>query len=806
MKKNDTPKGENIKLDWEDVHNEAWELKKKGKLQKAKEGYYKAIEIHPNHKSYHNLGGVYAALGDREKAIFYFDKSLAINPKYALAHNNKAFSLYVLKQYDLALKSINKAIKFDKKGGITHATKAEILFAMNDEKGFYEAFETCIHLGVDPNILDPAIKKKYGKTKQYKIITGELKKEEINSSVLKEICEKIESWDATKIKEAIAILKSNTKYQKIIQDRYEQIYKTLDGKTVRSLAGFPKKWSKLTNIKKCNILTYWSTSTTFPIPSLDLSGTVRVDRWRDSHYNGQIEKFPKNLKDIKGIKIVHLWHQQLEEVPDFVYEMKDLETLDMRDNNLENVSDKLLNLKKIKVLNFEYNYGLKKLPNIGQLKNLEELYLKYTDIDALSDDFFKLKNLKKIDTTSSDLDKDTAIIKRIMTTFPNVELTSSAKEAVLLEDNQDPDEYKGKEKIRFREFNINYLPKNLFHADIVKELEIRCSNLKELPDTFDQLQTLEILKLNVGDVSILPNSITKLKNLKELHIEGWEIKTLPENLDTLTALEKLSLKCNNLENIPSSIFAITSLTRLEIEKSNTIHIPTEIKGLVNLKTLHLKDIFQLTIDASIQELVNLEEVAIEIRNADHFKNLYQFPKTLKKLTFKYNKFGRDKPGYEVSLGKLLNQLSTLQRLDVTGVSIISESNIAENTGLKELFIDGEMRIFPKGFGNLKALTSLTLFNSQLETLDTSLYNCTNLAYCRCTDIKFTTIPTGIAKMKNLIWFGFESNMIESLPEDIFELQQLERLILGESPLYKDKAFKAKIKRKIKGLKVNKSWY
>ncbi|MGH1388363.1 tetratricopeptide repeat protein [Kordia sp.] len=164
---------DNEKIDYRIIHNEAWELRKRGKFQEAKEGYYKAIEIHPNHQSYHNLGETYADIGDREKAIFYFDKSLEMNPEYALAYNNKAFSLYVLKRYDLALESINKALAYKSQDGIYNATKAEILFAMGDKEGFYKAFETSVHLGVDPTILDPAIEKKYGKEKRYRLITGE---------------------------------------------------------------------------------------------------------------------------------------------------------------------------------------------------------------------------------------------------------------------------------------------------------------------------------------------------------------------------------------------------------------------------------------------------------------------------------------------------------------------------------------------------------------------------------------------------------------------------------------------------------
>ncbi|WP_420574616.1 leucine-rich repeat domain-containing protein [Kordia sp.] len=798
----------NEKPDWRDVHNEAWELKKRGKFKKAIETYFKAIEIHPNHTSYHNLGETYAAMGDREKAIFYFDKSLELHPEYALAYNNKAFSLYVLRKYDLALESINKALQYKKKDAIIHATKAEILFALKEKEEFYKSFETAVYLGVDPTILDSNIKRKYGKEKRYKIIVGDFEEVEINSPILKEICNKIETWDAVQIKEAISLLKTNKEFSRTIEDRYGQIYKNLGGKTLRSLADFSTKWEKLNNTKKCNILTYWPISTPFPTANLDLSGEKRVDRWRDSHYTKQIENFPPNLTKIKGIREVYLKHQQLKEVPDFVYEMKDLEVLDMRDNEFRGVESKLLELKKLKSINLNYNYSLKRIPNLGELKNLEELFLQYTKIDFLLDEFFMLKNLKKLDVSNSTLDKKTAIIQRIITSFPDLELESHAKKAILAEGFTDPDKYKGQEKIRYREFYINYLPENLFLADVVKELEIDCHHLKELPNTFDKLPTLEILKINIGsDISSLPSSITELKSLKELHIEGWKITTLPENLGSLIKLEKLHLKCNNLEHIPNAVYNMQSLTELEINGSRTVHILSAITGLQNLKTLKLKDIFELSIDPAIKELSNLEKVNINIRNIEHFKGFYSFPNTLKEFTFRYIKRRTAEPSFEVSFGKFLNQLPNIEKLELRGVSIHADAHdIIENKTLRELFIDGGIKILPKGFGNLKMLRNITIFNSKMETLAPSFYECSNLQYSRINDALFTSIPEGISKLQKLVSFGFETSPITSLPEDIYELQQLERLVLGESPLFKDKSFKAKIKRKIKGLKVDKSWY
>lgn len=66
-------------------------------------------------------------LGNDEKAVEYLSKLIALNPKQALAYNNRAWSFAALQKYDLALNDCNKALSLNNRLGTAYDTKAVVL-------------------------------------------------------------------------------------------------------------------------------------------------------------------------------------------------------------------------------------------------------------------------------------------------------------------------------------------------------------------------------------------------------------------------------------------------------------------------------------------------------------------------------------------------------------------------------------------------------------------------------------------------------------------------------------------------------
>lgn len=157
------------------MHNEAVALEQAGQLQKAHDLYLATLELQPNHQTWFSLGKVCSSMGDKSQAIAHYNQAIALKPDYAMAYNNKAFAHYSLEEFALAGESISKAVTLEPENGLFHATRAEILFAMGDEEGFFEALKASTLLGIDPGILDRRIAEKYKDSERYEAVLAECK-------------------------------------------------------------------------------------------------------------------------------------------------------------------------------------------------------------------------------------------------------------------------------------------------------------------------------------------------------------------------------------------------------------------------------------------------------------------------------------------------------------------------------------------------------------------------------------------------------------------------------------------------------
>jgi tetratricopeptide (TPR) repeat protein len=106
-----------------DCDNPNPEVSLKGCASLIKSGRFRGAQLATVHN---NLGVAYANGGDREKAITQFSEAIRINPKYALAYQNRARNNAEIGQYDDAIKDAGTVISLNPKPPEVYALRAEI--------------------------------------------------------------------------------------------------------------------------------------------------------------------------------------------------------------------------------------------------------------------------------------------------------------------------------------------------------------------------------------------------------------------------------------------------------------------------------------------------------------------------------------------------------------------------------------------------------------------------------------------------------------------------------------------------------
>ena len=82
-------------------------------LEKAKNCYERAIEIHPNDaETYNNLGVFFNKIGDIYKAKNCYEKAIEIKPDFAEAYNNLGLKFKEIGNLTKAINCFEKAIKY----------------------------------------------------------------------------------------------------------------------------------------------------------------------------------------------------------------------------------------------------------------------------------------------------------------------------------------------------------------------------------------------------------------------------------------------------------------------------------------------------------------------------------------------------------------------------------------------------------------------------------------------------------------------------------------------------------------------
>lgn len=234
-------------------------------------------------------------------------------------------------------------------------------------------------------------------------------------------------------------------------------------------------------------------------------------------------------------------------------------------------------------------------------------------------------------------------------------------------------------------------------------------------------------------IRVLKEALNQENLVERIDLSGRQLKFLPEPFGKIHALVVLNLSHNDLEVIPDSISGLLKLEELNVSSNLLETLPDSIGLLINLKVL----------DVSGNKLKKLPESIAGCRS------LIELDASFNDLMFLPTNIGYG--------------LVNLQKLSIPF---------------------NKLRAFPNSICEMKSLRHLDAHFNAIHGLPSTIGRLTNLeilnASSNFSDI--TEVPETIGDLTNLIELDLSNNQIRALPESIYQLQKLTKLVVDQNPL------------------------
>ena len=211
-----------------------------------------------------------------------------------------------------------------------------------------------------------------------------------------------------------------------------------------------------------------------------------------------------------------------------------------------------------------------------------------------------------------------------------------------------------------------------------------------------------------------------------------DLSVVPPEVWQHSAIQRLDLGFNNLKELPSDIESLPKLEYLDISANQLTILPTEISKLLRLKDL-LADFNLLS-----------------------------------------------------SIPPVIGRLTALERLELSSNSLTNLPAEVENLrALKELSLCGNrLGSVPNAVCHLDRLERLTLGGNPITELPEEITNLSSLVFLEIHDTSLIHLDKELAKLAVLpnlrsLFFGSDKIRLETIPDEITKLTNIERLCINK---------------------------
>ncbi|XP_033226281.1 leucine-rich repeat-containing protein 40-like isoform X2 [Belonocnema kinseyi] len=306
-----------------------------------------------------------------------------------------------------------------------------------------------------------------------------------------------------------------------------------------------------------------------------------------------------------------------------------------------------------------------------------------------------------------------------------------------------------------RVWTINELSKDEL-ANLRREIDF---NHKK--DCWWEQEPLKSLDLSSNCLIALSAQIKNILDLNFLDLHDNLLESLPPEMSDLNNLKTLNISFNKLENLPLEFYKLMELRQLDLKNNILRELDPSIGDLIMLESLNLSCNNLTSLPIGMGYLVRLITLDLSHNVLKELPPDITSMRALKKLDASFNHLETLPPLGELRKAEALilhtNNLKTFP--DISGCTALREIHLANNSITE---IDTSCL---EGMSQLKVLT---LGSNKLETIPEEIIQLLNLEHLDLSHNNISSIPSCVGIMPNLHNFVIDGNKLDNVRRDIVQ--------------------------------------